>query len=633
MDLMTLSLGARKGEADPFKDPAGWLPDAPSLLKACDLAAQQPLSEALQGMLGEIGVPPLDLMITPLSARAAALGVRVGRAFYHHELRVRLPIPPALEPEVPVWSEADTGPRWREGILTSPKYFSFFQDAPLAAYYPNHRRKWRAHELLHGAQGFFWHPEMTRFECYVGARLNELLPVVHWYGLDEIFRPRCERHLGQCLQREFCLDCEAAARPFWSLPAQARERQRKDAERFAESAIEHFREEWSACMSEVTSGRRRSVPRPGLDASSDAMGYVRGHWNRLTAWSTGVWIEKFLVDGVDYFSTLDHYAQHLATTAQSLMSGDIVLSQEETRRHRARRVVQDAAYRTFLALEGLDEDAEERLWPALEEASRAAEALRTEGVAEDSAVGALERLYAAFEAMSEARPIPLAIRAGFSASGYAWRGAERMTGLTQQEVVEGATPQLIEGILSALPASSAAIEPERLDAIARVFACSAELQQHGPLASRFAAWSAARPDALGEVTVLAGFEAWASAPPHKDADAEDFAVLPDDAAPLRGSSGRLRLHRTLRRGEFDSAAVAELIGMPEARGAELAAIRHRGELRVIPIDEVGQEILTATEAARPVADWLSDAMWPTLELLLENGFVVWLPTPRSAVSG
>ena len=64
-----------------------------------------------------------------------------------------------------------------------------------------HRRKWRPHELLHGAVGFFWREDASRFETYVGARLNELLPVVHWYGLDEIFRPRCERHTGEVLFR------------------------------------------------------------------------------------------------------------------------------------------------------------------------------------------------------------------------------------------------------------------------------------------------------------------------------------------------------------------------------------------------------------------------------------------------
>ena len=51
------------------------------------------------------------------------------------------------------------------------------------------------------------------------GELSELLPVVHWYGFDELFRGRCPEHAGRVLYQEFCSACEArriAASPGWS---------------------------------------------------------------------------------------------------------------------------------------------------------------------------------------------------------------------------------------------------------------------------------------------------------------------------------------------------------------------------------------------------------------------------------
>ncbi|MFW5967821.1 MAG: hypothetical protein ACOCV2_09900, partial [Persicimonas sp.] len=333
--------------------PRAWLPKAEAIVDACEKLAEAGEPEGLADLLEGMGAPVLDMVVTPLSARAALRAAAEGRAFYHHELRKRVPMPEAQEPELPVW-QGGTVPEWREGVLEEPKYFSFFQDTPFPAFNPNHRRKWRPHELIHGALTFFWHPEMTRFEMYVGSRLNELLPVVHWYGFDEVFRPRCPKHRGEVLYQTYCAECEAAARPYWETDESWRKERREAAMRFAERGLEHFDKEWRACMEELDTGRVVEVDWPQLDASSDAIGYMRGHWNRVTAWSFGVWVETFLKDGLDYFSSLERYAEHQAKLACELLSGDVSTSRERFEARRGRRAVQDAAYRIYLALDWLE---------------------------------------------------------------------------------------------------------------------------------------------------------------------------------------------------------------------------------------------------------------------------------------
>src|SRR5690554_4427421 len=159
--------------------PRHWLPTPEALVAALEASIEAGEPAGLRALAPQMGAPMVDLTVTPLSARATMLGALSGRAFYQHELRLRQPMPEHLEPELAVW-QAGTTPQWSDGVLAEPKYFSFFQDAPFPAFNPNHRRKWRAHELLHGASKFFWHPQMTRFELYVSARLNELLPIIHW---------------------------------------------------------------------------------------------------------------------------------------------------------------------------------------------------------------------------------------------------------------------------------------------------------------------------------------------------------------------------------------------------------------------------------------------------------------------
>ena len=101
--------------------------DTKSILNAVtdDMRAGAPAG--LANLAAAAGVPLLDIASTVLSTRAAMLGMQTGRGFAHHELRVRAPMPDGLDPEIDVW-DGGTVPVWDGGVLTEPKYFSFFQD-------------------------------------------------------------------------------------------------------------------------------------------------------------------------------------------------------------------------------------------------------------------------------------------------------------------------------------------------------------------------------------------------------------------------------------------------------------------------------------------------------------------------
>jgi hypothetical protein len=77
---------------------------------------------------------------------------------------------------------------WDRGALRSGKYQGFLADEPFAIYDPSHVSKWGPHELLHRAAAFFFRAGATRWEHYLGARLNELVPVVAWYGAEQAMR-------------------------------------------------------------------------------------------------------------------------------------------------------------------------------------------------------------------------------------------------------------------------------------------------------------------------------------------------------------------------------------------------------------------------------------------------------------
>jgi hypothetical protein len=578
------------------------------------------LLESLEG----VGAPALDMVVTPMSARAALLGMREGKAFYHHELRRRIPMPPELEPSLQVW-DGGTVPMWREGILEEPKYFSFFQEAPLASYNPNHRRKWRAHELLHGAVGFFWRPDITRFEGYLSARINELLPVVHWYGFDEMFRPRCAEHTAEVLYRDGCQACEAAARPFWEYGEW--HEQRDAAIAFANTANEHYRREIEMWRAEVETGEVHESPRGRLNASSDAVGYLESHWNRMTAWSFGSWMERFMTVGVDYVDTMWDLDRRVSQTYTDLVQGDLSLDLQDFERLRERRAMQDVAYRLYLAMEWVDPDSaagrnvEDALEPALEILQASCEGL----LGGDS--GSTEAVWEhVAQAIDQARPnLPEAVASGLDAFGFQFG---------DHAISASSVAYATHGLETATPAVFAA----RDDLDVASFVASPTFGENGLIASRFATWLESVDSDLAE---LARFEAWTLEPPRRDRAAELFgAVLDDDAdlsnarignGPVTASdahrfvepptSGELRLNETWRRSTFRGGPLQDVLGLPDA-DVDLGAYIWRGELRIVIVELEVDAVLEALSRGEVPSDTTAVAG------LVAEGALVWLPAAR-----
>lgn len=610
--------------------PGDWLPGPEQLADSlAEAASESP--DGFGELARQLAAPFVDLAASPLTARATVLGAEGGRAFYHHELRRRLEMPAPLAPEVSVW-EGGTTPGWADGVLAEPKYFSFFQEAPLPAYNPNHRRKWRAHELLHGASRFFWHPRMTRFEFYVSARLNELIPVVHWYNLDEVYRTRCPDHEDTVLHRDHCLKCQNAAEPYWKSDAFHRRERREAATRLIERGWRHFEEEWDAIADEIETGQRRPTPRPHLDASSDAVGYMRAHWNRVTAWSFGRWVETFLEEGVDYFSSLSALRDHVGQTFRRLVSGTVSLSADQHLAKRTRSQLQDVGYRVLLALEWLEPEtedtrkAEQVLMPQLDRCAELAARLVDDPEAIEEGLEQFARTCHEFSRVSPR--FPDEISDAFLGFGYRF--------VDPQVFSDAALGQVYSGLEDGMPQTVSRLE-EPLSVI-RHFMLSDRFDEHGRLSGRFARWlekldEESRDElSVGELTVeLARFEAFANGEPRKDDEATNFASLPEHASQLRDQPGRLRPNRTLRRDRFSAGVIGEVTGEPldETGPIDIAASLVDGDLRMVIEDEYSSEVLNRITAGEAVEEWWDFQLADAVMTLLEHSLITWLPTPQS----
>lgn len=601
LDLPDL-LPPLKGETLPL-DPAALLPEPEALVEALRSARPGP---GLEALLGQMGCPENELLSSPASARAGLLAARIGRSFTHHELRVRVPMPEDLHPEVAVW-QGGTTPTWSDGVLAEPKYFSFFQDDPHSPFNPNHRTKWRSHELLHGVVGWYWHPEMTRFEACLGARLGELLPVLHWYGLDEIGRLRCPRHALASPTREGCLDCERASlQPFWEVQG-AREADVRSA-RWSEA---HLAREWSACLRMLESGRPLSTPVPGIDAQSDAEGYLLGHWNRLTAWSFGAWVERFCRPGVDYSDSVEAMALRVAQTTHSLCSGPLSAELLDMRRLRARRAVQDLGYRLLLVLEHCGEGpVEDRLLPELDALALVAGGLLSEGD-ESLAAQAIQSALSSLDEVADRLPDALSASVGAMGMRFLLRDAQ----------VDAGLDQLLEGLADALPDTWEGMAES--EEVAWRFAVSDHFDRSGSLAARFAAWWAEEGGADAD---LVGLEALVQDLPRRDDEAELYAVVPE--APPPPGRGVNRLNRTLRRAwlaedVLDAEDIEGNDRFDEEGRVEVAVAWLAGTPRILVLDDA------LAQALDEVAEGRVAELEPWLRLV-EAGHVVAWPAPGRA---
>ena len=318
-------------------------------------------------ILDVLGPKPELFTQNPFSVQIACMALAQGRRFAHHELRGYIPVPAEMEPEIPVWEFDQNTPLWIEGVRRNPKHFCFRLDAVFPTFHPNYRSKWPAHELLHSLCGYFWHPEQTRFECYVGARLAELLPLTHWYGLDEVARNRCTHHTQKPPSKEYCRTCESMFAPYWE--TEWNTDQHIHSQRALEFAFAYYQEEREACVQELQTNRRMEIPRVLLDSSSDALGYLEGHWNRLCSWSFGAFDDLF-VRNEERHSSLEDFVAHIDDVFAQLLSEEILipeLEQHETD-HQV-RLVQDLGKRILIALEWGAENDRASCWPLLSQAA------------------------------------------------------------------------------------------------------------------------------------------------------------------------------------------------------------------------------------------------------------------------
>lgn len=533
-----------------------------------------------------LGAPAVELEASAVSARIAIAAANEGRCFVHHEHRLSPLVPLGARPEIDVGMDDDdfVPETWRDGVLHVPKYFSAFLEGPLPVFHPSHRAKWRPHELLHRLARFAWRPELTRFEAYLSARLSELLPVVHWYGFDEIDRHACPEHAGQRPDRTHCERCERSLVPAWQA-----ETKLEHAEGAAAHALEHLETELEACTRELETGRIVSTPRPGLDASSDAIGYLRAHWNRVTAWSFGAWVERFADASVDRFERCADHLEHVRSLASALLTQPYSLDPLAERVvARERRTASDLAYRVLLHIETLDSDE-----------------------AEDALMPCVDALAGGHPVQDTLRELPGRLRAlnpdvadRTTAGGWGWL-----------PTTDGARTSLAAGLRGALPR---ALEGAKLDALAGGFADADQPPQRRSLAVRFAAHLEREASTLCEA---ATFEAWLREAPAADLEAERFGALPEsEEAP-----GHVRVNTTLRRDAVSSAALDTVLGdNPEGTEAPVAAvvaIRWAGEPRVL---EQTAEVHAALEAAENGVLLGGEAT----ESLLEQGFIVWFPPVR-----
>lgn len=236
------------------------------------------MMQAMQGidvdaLAAQVRLPANEIAASPFGLRAVALGAATGTRHVHRELT-----------RVPSWHgdermEDSSHDEWRGGVLQTGKYQAFTQDGAHSIFDPAHIAKWGPHEMMHRACLFFWNANATKFDLYIGARLNELLPVALWYGADQVARLNggdFERHAG----------VREVGRAAW------RDASEEELHRLASSSVHNLRwfahyldKELAAIDKEIRSGRRVETPwaKGGatLNASSDATAYAIAHAPRL----------------------------------------------------------------------------------------------------------------------------------------------------------------------------------------------------------------------------------------------------------------------------------------------------------------------------------------------------------------
>ncbi len=289
-------------------------------------------------------LPLGEVVASPFALRSVALGVEVGACAVHRELRLAMPW---VEPEL---ADPEHGV-WDRGVLSTGKYQGFLADEAFAVFDPAHVSKWGPHELLHRAARFFHRSDASRWEVYLGARLNELVPVVVFYGPEQALR-----------LDEGAFDRRAAARS----PAATRERaiwlERDEAELrehamraapILREGILHFSRDLAAIDEELVTGRRVRVEHEVLDASSDATAYVVGHYQRLSSDALRAVLGEVLPDSI-VVRDVGAYRDHVERLFDRLLFAPLPLDLERADALRSGRALWDLLHRAALVGQGVE---------------------------------------------------------------------------------------------------------------------------------------------------------------------------------------------------------------------------------------------------------------------------------------
>lgn len=536
------------------------------------------MAEALFGLalaLRELDAAPLaraaslplgEVVASPFALRGVALGVEAGASSVHLELRARPDWPQGLgvgtevrDPEHGVWDR---------GALRSGKYQGFLADEALAVYDPTHVSKWGCHELLHRAAGCFARRGASRWEHYLGARLNELVPVVAWYGPEQAMR-----------LDEGPFDRAAAGRDPAARVADARWRSDDEASLRARAArgvpilregLAHFERELAAIDEELTRGRRVRVAHPLLDASSDATAYVVGHFERLRAPAVELVLTEVL-PGAWVTPEVGAYRDRVERLFDRLLFAPIELDLARAAARRSGRGLWDLLHRVAHLGEGLELELE----PWVDEAARA--------------IAAAE--------------------AGQPLAPASWRQrVEEALGEEEAELVladgsrEGpALSQLADGLASVVPCTAAWLGDEGL----RALAGSEALWERAPLSVRVGRWLA---DA--DLRELAAFE-HALAFAGRDDQIERLAVPPEEL-PAELDEGRVSRNEGFTTHAFEH-AVVETHAALAAGEAPRRPVRSPGRWLVGGfLEEVA--VLPCPDAVAAVWAWLGEGPRPAREV-------------------
>jgi hypothetical protein len=268
-------------------------------------------------LAAHLGLPLAEVVASPFGFRMCALGAKAGATVVPHETRRVLRWHASIRPATPETNEG----RWQDGVLEVGKYQQFAADEPRSVHHPEQHAKWAPHELLHRAAGAFFREDASRFELYLGARLNELLPVATWYGLEQHLRLE-ERG---AFDRSVLDRNEARERDLFWLRAslEALEARSIAMAPLFRAGLLHAERELTACRHDRSRGEVSTVRHPEafLDAASDALGYVATHAARLRSESVRA---VHAVSG-SCEADLGRYQRRIEALVETLVRGEISL--------------------------------------------------------------------------------------------------------------------------------------------------------------------------------------------------------------------------------------------------------------------------------------------------------------------